>query len=125
MIFVQVDESFGYDMLSVCEIKLNISRNMKNISNYERYFKIIEDQVGRIKHDTIIESEEYKELLKVNKQLFDGFNDIKSEKGKDILAITLDILNYNRHICKINLQNRFFPDKTITEVKLGYDKKDV
>ncbi len=118
------DECYMFDVLAVAKIKLETNRNMPNLSNYERHFNSIEMQIGRKKMDIIIESEEFKKMIEVNQKLFSGFNKIKTEEGrKEISALDLDSLNFDRHLAKISLQNKFFPEIPLTEVKIGYEQK--
>lgn len=123
MIFLQFDECYAFDCFAVTHIKLHKERTMNNLSNYERFFSLIESQIGYNKMNEVLSSEEYINLFKANEKLFNGFNFIKTEEGKNTLAVDLDKINYERHLAKICLQNKYFPQHPIKEVKIGYDEK--
>jgi hypothetical protein len=113
MINIPVDEGYGYDVLSIAQVK-----NDMNIKNSKIYFKILNDsissQVGEIMHNDILNSKEYQELLQSNKETFDA---VEKARYSSITAKEVDTCNLRRYQCKINLQNKFFPNNLILENK--------
>jgi hypothetical protein len=113
MISIPVDEGYAYDVLSIAQVK-----NDMNIKNSKIYFKILNDsissQVGEIIHNDILNSKEYQELFQSNKETFDA---VEKARYSSITAKEVDMCNLKRYQCKINLQNKFFPNNRILENK--------
>jgi hypothetical protein len=113
MINIPVDEGYGYDVLAIAQVKNNM-----NIKNSKIYFEVLDDsisnQVGKILHNDILNSKEYQELIEANKETFDA---VEKARYSSITAKEVDMCNLKRYQCKINLQNKFFPNNLILENK--------
>jgi hypothetical protein len=113
MIHIPVDEGYGYDILAIAHVKSSM-----NIKNSNIYFEILNSsivsQVGQILHNNILDSEEYRQLLKANKKTFDA---VEKARYNSISAKEVDMCNLQRYESKINLQKRFFPNQEILENK--------
>jgi len=116
MIRISVDEAYAFDYMSILEIKLVGNDNIINVIN------IIKDdlinQIGLDKFNEVINSVEYDRLRRANKLTFDAVDKAKTD---DVLASFVDRCNYERMICKKDLQDRFF-DTKLSEMKIGYEK---
>lgn len=112
MILLPVDEGYAYDVLSICEVKV-----IKKLPNSEKNFTLIneslQNQLGEI-HAKILSSDEYLELIKTNTLTFDA---VEKARYGSITAKEVDDLNMKRFFCKKQLQEKFFPNRTILEIK--------
>ena len=122
MIHISVDESFGYDLVSIAQVKFLKSPSNATIANLERLLGEMENQIDPLLHKQILSSPEYADLREANLYLFDIFDEMKRPGKTECFDLKADRLNYRRHECKIALQKRFFPNNPLTEVKLGYEK---
>lgn len=122
MIKISVDESFGYDLLSIAEIKHGKSPSYTTLNNSDRLRQELRLHLGLPIHGQVLESPEYASLKQANQDLFDIFDEMKLPGKTECFDLKADRLNYRRHECKIALQKRFFPNSPLTEVKLGYEK---
>ena len=116
MIKISLDESYVFDMLSVLDIKLDLlfDEKLETVkSTHSKLSNEIIDQIGLEKYLDIIKSDEYAEMIKVNKNVFDLIDQSKFDTG---LAKTTDDANYERYVKKIVLQKRFF-SSNLSEVK--------
>ena len=112
MVKLSLDEGYAYDLLAICEVK--ISKDIKNAKlNYDLFFSELQEQV-KDKHLEILNSKEYKELLKANNETFDA---VEKARYETISAKEVDSLNMKRYNCKKNLQLKFFPETNIIEAK--------
>jgi hypothetical protein len=107
MVSILVDEGYAYDYLAILIVKNSFPLS-DFISGY------IAGQVGGKKHNDIITSEEFKNLIQVNRETF-----IAVEKARygEISAKEVDNANMKRYNSKVELQNKFFPESKVTEVK--------
>lgn len=116
MIKITVDEAYAFDYYSILEIKKEYK------SDVESQIKIIEgdliNSVGYEKFILIKDSKEYKNLYMSNKETFDA---VDKAKNDDVKASYVDKCNYQRMICKKELQKKFFSGD-LTEQKMGYEK---
>lgn len=110
---LEVDEGYAFDYLSIQEIKKDLSPQA--MENYERVFKLIKGQIYYDKFIEILNSFEYKELLRVNKILYDYVDYIRS--GKKVDGKEVDDCNEMRYQAKQALQKKFFGTDLTTEVK--------
>lgn len=115
MIKISVDEGAAFDMLSIMEVK-NKVRNTSIDANCVKLWFEIAEQISEKKMIEIKKSEEYKELLKDNEQVFKLVELAQKDNG---LAKMIDVGNHKRYISKSKLQEKFFKTK-ITELKIGY-----
>ena len=117
MISLLVDESYAYDYLSILRVKALKNGSEETISNFMHCSNNIKMQVGSKLHSQIIDSKEYKNLLNINKQIFDAVDKAKKDQVK---ASFVDSLNYKRFLSKKSLQDKFF-DSPQKEHKIGYN----
>jgi len=127
-----VDEGYAYDYLAILSIKNVENPSTKNDENYLKCLNCITKQVAgnhslnevmHNKHQEIIYSSEYMDLLKANQQVFRAIEIVRHSAGVpnvdgiDIAAKEIDGLNMKRYNCKAVLQNKFFPQSKISETK--------
>lgn len=113
MIKVTVDEAAAFDMLSILEIK-----GYKSDPSLQQYEKALDDlinQLGYFKVLDVIRSNEYKELVKANRQVFD-YVDVMSS-GDCICGLVVHEANMQRYALKKQLQAKFF-NKELNEEKI-------
>ena len=120
MILLPLDEAYCFDVLTVFDVKM--SKNRRLSINFKKYSEYIVDQIGEKLFHKIIDSDEYKDLYNVNMELFNMFDFVKTEAGKETTAVFVDKINYKRFEAKKKLQEKFF-SSPLTEVKLGYEQK--
>lgn len=118
MINLKVSEAFGFDYLSILEVKAKKNQSTANVSNYWECAQNLRTQIGGIKFNQIISSEEYLSLKNTNSETFDAVDKAKTDS---IPASTVDKLNYKRFLCKQALQNKFFEEE-LNEQKIGYEQ---
>lgn len=116
MIKISVDEAYAFDYLSILQLKKNNGSNVDNIINI--ITSELQKQIGHKKLDSILKSEEYKNLYDSNKKTFEAVDKAKTDEVK---ASYVDQCNYNRMLNKQILQEIFFGGN-LTETKLGYEK---
>lgn len=112
MINLPVDEGYAYDYLAILEVKLR--NGVGKIGDVLLCASQIRDQVGQDLHTKIIESDYFKDCLRVNQLTFDAVDGAKQDTVK---ASVVHNLNYERYLAKTRLQNEFFPSSIITEKK--------
>lgn len=122
MIKISVDESFGYDLRTIAQIKFQKSGSETARQNLRRISEELSTQIDLCIHGRIIDSQEYADLKQANLDLFNIFDEMKLPGKTECYDLKADRLNYRRHECKMALQKRFFPNSPLTEVKLGYEK---
>ena len=116
MLKISVDEAYVFDMLSVFDVKLkNLSgeKLLKTIEKYSDMREEVIEQIGKDKYDQIVSSLEYQKMVYANQRVFELIDQSKNDTG---LAKITDDANYERHVAKMALQNRFF-ETELTEVK--------
>ena len=106
MLSLIVDEGYAYDYLAILKIKK--SDNFNECSNH------IESQIGKDKHEHILQSNEFKSLLNINQKTFDA---VEKARYGYISAKEVDSCNMERYKCKVNLHNKFFSESVIIENK--------
>lgn len=121
MVTLFVDEAYAFDFLSILEVKANKIHTLdtqKNLSNYINAFNM---QFGEKKMAEIRSSPEYAKLYEANSTTFDLVDKAKTDSCK---ASDVDRANYERCKARKALQDRFFPERSITETKVGYEVYD-
>jgi hypothetical protein len=116
MLKISLDEAYVFDMLSVFDVKIKKLDGEKLLKTIEKYSNMAEeviDGIGKDKYEEIIASKEYLAMVKANMRVFELIDESKNDDG---LAKITDDANYDRHIAKMALQNRFFENE-LTEVK--------
>jgi hypothetical protein len=66
----------------------------------------------------MINSDEYKNIIKANELTFDA---VDKAKNNEVTAQHVDYCNYQRHSAKQNFQKKFFTSD-LSELKIGYEK---
>lgn len=119
MIKITVDEAYAFDYLSILEIK---NKKLSSINDtLETVKNDLIEQIGLTKVIDILDSKEYKELYDSNERTFLAVDMAKNDLVK---ASYVDKCNYDRMICKRELQKKFFTED-LTEKKIGYEKLKV
>lgn len=116
MLKISLDEAYVFDMLSVFDVKILNLSGEKLATTLEKMSDMIEEvveQIGEDKYQQIISSTEYEKMVYANQKVFELIDKSKFDDG---LAKVTDDANYDRHVAKMALQNRFF-DNELTEVK--------
>jgi hypothetical protein len=116
MIKISLDEAYVFDMLSVFDVKIKKLTGEKLLITLEKFLDMsqeIVDQIGVDKYNEIKLSSEYKRMIDANTNVFDLIDQSKNDNG---LAKVTDDANYERHLAKLSLQEKFFENK-LTEVK--------
>lgn len=104
MINLSVDEAYAFDFLSIAQVKSALREENRNI--YRDYLISLLNQIGDEKVRMILDSEEYKGLYRVNKEIFDTIEKIR--QGESIDARVVDNANTERYKLKMALQKKFF-----------------
>jgi hypothetical protein len=116
MISLLVDEAYAFDYLSILFIKKDFSE--KNNKNWSICYNYLKNQINNNElWNTIIESDEFNEMVKSNKITFDAVDKAKNDQ---VTAQYVDKCNYRRYIAKQNFQKKFF-DSSLLEQKFGYE----
>lgn len=105
MITIPVDEAYGFDYLSIQQVK-------KSDTEMQIAFHL-KGQVGSILFNKIMQSKEYSDLYDANLNLF---NCVEQARYGIISAKELDDANMQRHYAKKALQKAFFTEE-LTELK--------
>ena len=116
MIFLQVDEAYAFDYLSVLEVKKQKSSSA--IESWSKCYVNLQTQFDSEKWFLMINSEEYKNMTKANQLTFDA---VDKAKNNEVTAQHVDYCNYQRHTAKQNFQKKFFTSD-LSELKIGYEK---
>lgn len=114
MISILVDEGYAYDYLAILSVKLEKIATQKSRELYNSCYDFLMNQVGKYKHSQIIFSKEFDDLVKANSETF---NAVEKARYGQISAKEVDDLNMKRYNLKIALQNKFFPNLGISEMK--------
>lgn len=116
MLKISLDEAYVFDMLSVFDVKIVNLSGEKLAKTLEKMSVMVEEvinQIGESKYREIIASDEYDKMVQANQKVFELIDQSKFDNG---LAKVTDDANYDRHIAKMALQQKFF-DSDLTEVK--------
>lgn len=114
MITILVDEGYAYDYLAILSVKRKKLKTDKALETRDQCSEFIMKQVGEDKHLDILFSQEFIDLFSVNSETFDA---VEKARYGEISAKEVDDLNMKRYNCKIALQNKFFPQQKISELK--------
>jgi hypothetical protein len=114
MISIPVDEGYAYDYLSILAVKTRKFNTKNSIDIFDECYDSLEHQVGESLHAKIIFSDEYLHLFYTNQETFDA---VEKARYGQISAKEVDDLNMKRYSAKIALQNKFFPQQTVSEQK--------
>lgn len=116
MLKISLDEAYVFDMLAILNVKLEkIQGQNENIllERYNSLSKEISDQIGYDLFNKILQSEEFNDMILVNKKVFELIDLSKKDVG---LAKTTDEANFDRYLKKVALQTKFF-NFDLTEIK--------
>ena len=116
MIKISLDEAYVFDILSIYQVKINNFAGEKLLTTKQAMIDLtheIIEQIGQLKFDDIISSDEYKNLVSANQCVFDLVDIVKQDDG---LAKKTDDANYERYLKKIELQKKFF-ENDLKEMK--------
>src|SRR6056300_1568979 len=114
MINLLVDEAYAFHYLSILEVKYSNLKEEKYKKNFELCYKQLENEINWSLFSEIIESKEYSDLFDINNKVFHA---VEKAKQDQILASEVDKLNYERYVCKMELQKKWFINKELFEKK--------
>jgi hypothetical protein len=114
MITILVDEGYAYDYLAILTVKAKKINTDKSLEARDQCNEFIMSQIGEDKHFDILKSKNFTDLFDVNSETFDA---VEKARYGEISAKEVDDLNMKRYNCKIALQNKFFPQQKISELK--------
>ena len=116
MISIEVDEAYAFDYLSILQIK----KQKSSLSNdaWHKCYMHLQNQFDPEKWLLMINSDEYKNIIKANELTF---NAVDKAKNNEVTAQHVDYCNYQRHSAKQNFQKKFFMSD-LSELKMGYEK---
>ncbi len=103
MINLCVDEAYAFDYLSILQIKNGRSEQAKQA--WQNCYNYLRAQMPNDLFDQIINSQEYENMLFVNRKTFDA---VELARYGNITAKEVDNANMERHQAKVILQKRFF-----------------
>ncbi len=112
MITISVDEAYAFDFLSILEVKRVYLPNTNSL--YELYCREIKAQTEETLFSTILASEDYKELVCINRKIYDNLELLRA--GKDVAASIIDNLNSDRYRLKTSIQLTYF-NSNVSETK--------
>jgi protein-arginine kinase len=116
MINILVDEAYAFDYLSILEIKKEKSFLSNEV--WLNCYLYLQKQFDSQDWLLMINSEEYRNIIKANKLTFDA---VDKAKNNEVTSQYVDQCNYQRHAAKQNFQKKFF-NCELKEQKLGYEK---
>jgi hypothetical protein len=114
MLSISLDEGAVFDILAINVVKHQRKPTSNLTMVIEEMKKEIATQIGLDKINEILSSLEFKELVKVNDDVFDLIDAAQTGEG---LARAVQDGNRKRYNQKILLQRKYFHDK-ITEEKI-------
>ena len=82
------------------------------MKNWQNCFDYLKSQLPNDVFNSIINSQEYTHMIAINKKTFDA---VEQARYGQITAKEVDKANMERYHAKINLQNKFFFNKTTEE----------
>lgn len=116
MIKITVDEAYAFDYYSILHLKYN--NGYLPLETLQIAENDLVESLGDKLVETILLSNEYKEVYEANKLTFDAVDNAKNDL---VPASYVDKCNYKRMLAKKQLQVIFFKTE-LTETKIGYDK---
>lgn len=114
-----VDFGYAYDYLSILFVKLEKTNRSDIRDQYFDCFVNLCREVGDEFHGDVMFSDEYNNLVEVNRRLYDLVDLAKKDEVK---ASEVDMEVYQRFLAKKALQEKFFPNAAFSERKIGYAK---
>jgi hypothetical protein len=116
MVFLNVDEAYAFDYLSILEVKK--IKTAKSYDAWNECYIYLKNQFTEDKWFLMINSEEYRKMIEANQLTFEA---VDKAKNNEVSAKEVDYCNFQRHSAKQNFQKKFF-NKNLTEEKFGYEK---
>jgi hypothetical protein len=120
MIKISLDEGYVFDLLSIHQVKMAKAKEPESLKKVVSAYWTLRDeivsQIGQNKFNSILLGAEYDALYQANEKTFDLVDKAKESEG---LAKEVDESNYERYLCKVNLQKKFFNNE-VSETKIGY-----
>lgn len=116
MIKIEVDEGYAIDMYAIKDVKFQLSPSSESESGLSLFRKQLLEQFGEEKFYKLISSQEYKNLLATNRDIYNSINDMK--KGF-VGADFVDYLNWVRYYWKVKINKNLSAEQA--EIKIGYD----
>lgn len=116
MIKISLDEAYVFDLLSIYQVKSDKSDFEKKGKILNSFFELSQEiisQIGYNKYETIMSSDEYKNLVSLNEDIFDL---VDRANESEISKVTAD-KNLERYYTKKKLQNKFF-ETEVSETKI-------
>jgi len=111
MINLEVDEAYAFDYLSILQVKNDLFPSEYKMAAYEKCFLFLKEQLEN--YNSIINSEEYKNLYEINKVTFDLVNQVRN--NIPITAKSVDDANMERYYCKLALQKKHFSNELVEQ----------
>ncbi len=124
IIYLSHSASFAYDLLAIAAIK---ARRNPDDNAAKGNLMMLEDeiqrQVGILHHEQVCASEEYRELYRVNDEIYVRIDEIKARGEQLGDARYVDDRVYQRYVAKRGLQEKWFAGTALSEQKFGYVAK--
>jgi hypothetical protein len=116
MIKITVDEAYAFDYYSILHLKYN--NGYLSLETLQIAKNDLIENLGNEIAETILASDEYKEVYEANKLTFDA---VDKAKDDSVPASYVDKCNYKRMLAKKELQSKFF-NTNLSEIKIGYER---
>ncbi len=127
MIKISVDESFGFDLLAILQVKRTCCADYEMKERLRKQILMLQQEINEgIGYDLglmIYNSEFYQALYKANYEVF-NLIDESHIRNPGITLKSADETNYRRFIAKQKLQQHFFK-KDLNEIKIGYNEQGI
>lgn len=118
MLYIDVDEGYAFDFLSILDVKkIKLGANAATEEYWNSVYENLCDELGNPIVDAILKSPEYAVCVDANSKMFDLVDLAKTDK---VTARESDRGNYARCEAKKALQKKFFGND-ISEIKIGYE----
>lgn len=118
MIFIPIEESAAFDMLSILQVKMENTldpEKLKQINeDYQKLSFYIKDQIGENKYNLVLQSHEYLELKSANTDTFKYVDLAAKDNGLAYSAYAANMVRFSK---KKDIQKIFF-NKTLREIKI-------
>ena len=116
-----VQQSFTHGRTKTVEVEVKrkkIGSPVDNKSSAQVHDVDLTENLGDEITETILASDEYKEVYEANKLTFDA---VDKAKDDSVPASYVDKCNYKRMLAKKELQSKFF-NTNLSEIKIGYER---
>lgn len=116
MLKISIQEAAAFDSLSIFLLKSVKNNNEINNKNYNFLLRELYSEIGIQKTIAVLNSQEYKDLYKINELIF---NLVDKVKKNPCIGDQIDKANFDRFKKKQELQSKFFKS-SLFEQKFGY-----